>query len=177
MSNFSTIGSTTTGDHCTFPLMSLNSLAPVFLPHYQSSSDPPISLCNSTTMSLCLAQLCCRMPPQIIPSPAPPTNQSITGSTCILTLIWPKKSIQTGCSSSLTTSWIFIFLVVTSPTSVELSPGYSQDHLTVQPTLQGGPIRSEDLTTYRPSTSEWLRITEILAFLFSWNNFHQWNCR
>ena len=52
ISTFSTIGSTSTGDHRTFPLMSLNPFAPTFVPHYQSPSDPPISLCNSTTMSL-----------------------------------------------------------------------------------------------------------------------------
>ena len=90
ISPLSTIGSTTTGDHRTSPLMSLNTLAPVFLPHYQSSSDPPISLCNSTTMSLPLAQLFCGMPPQIIPSHAPPINQPITDGTFILPVIQPK---------------------------------------------------------------------------------------
>ena len=68
--------------------MSLNPLAPAVLPHSQSSSDPRLSLCNSTIMSLPLVQLFCRMPPKIIPSHAP-INQSITDSTCILPLIQP----------------------------------------------------------------------------------------
>ena len=55
--------------------MSLNPLAPAFLPHHQSSSDPPLSLCNSNTMNLPLSQLICRMPPQIIPSHVPSINQ------------------------------------------------------------------------------------------------------
>ena len=67
--------------------MSLNPLAPAFLPHYQSSSDPPFPLCDSTPMSLPLAQIFCRMPPQIIPSHAPPINQPITAGTFILPLI------------------------------------------------------------------------------------------
>ena len=71
--------------------MSLNPLEPAFLPHYQSSSDPPISLCNSTTMSLPLAQLICGMPPQLIPSHAPPVNQPITDGTFILPVIQPKN--------------------------------------------------------------------------------------
>ena len=69
--------------------MSLNPLAPVFLPHYQSSSDPPISLCNSTTMNLHLAQLICGMPPQTIPSHAPSINQHIFDGTFLLPLPQP----------------------------------------------------------------------------------------
>ena len=65
------------------PLKSLNPLAPAFLPHHQSSSDPPIPLGNSTTMSLPLAQLFCGMPPQIIPSHAPSLNQHITDGTLL----------------------------------------------------------------------------------------------
>ena len=65
-------------------MRSLNPLAPVFLPHFQSSSDPPISLGNSTTMSFPLAQLFCGMPPQIIPPHAPSINQHITDGTFIL---------------------------------------------------------------------------------------------
>ena len=75
--------------------MSLNPLAPAFLPHYQSSSDPLVSLCNCTTMGLPLAQLICGMPPQTIPSHAPSINQHITHSTFHLPLLqptnWPKS--------------------------------------------------------------------------------------
>ena len=85
----STIGSTTTGHHCTPSLMSLNPLAPAFLPSYQSSSNPPTSLCNSTTMGLPLAQLICGMPPQTIPSLAPSINQHIADTTLLLPLLQP----------------------------------------------------------------------------------------
>ena len=64
--------------------MSLNPLAPAFLPHHQSSSDPPLSLCNSNTMNLPLAQLLCGMPPQIIPSRAPSINHHIADNTLLL---------------------------------------------------------------------------------------------
>ena len=69
--------------------MSLNPLAPAFLAHYQSSSDPPISLCKSTTMSLRLAQIICGMPPQTIPSHAPSINQHIADNTLFLPLLQP----------------------------------------------------------------------------------------
>ena len=67
--------------------MSLNPLAAVFLP--QSSSDPPISLCNCTTMSLPLVPLFCGMPPHIVPSHAPSINQHITDGTFILPFLQP----------------------------------------------------------------------------------------
>ena len=67
--------------------MSLNPLAPAFHPHYQSSSDPPISLFNSTTRGLHLAQLICGMPPQTIPSLAPFINQHIADNTPVLPLL------------------------------------------------------------------------------------------
>ena len=57
--------------------MSLNPLAPAFLPQFQSSCDPPIPLDNFNTMSFPLAQLFCGMPPQIISSHAPSINQHI----------------------------------------------------------------------------------------------------
>ena len=69
------IGSTTTGGHRAFPLMSLNPLAPAFPPHNQSSSNPAIPPWDSTTMSLPLAQSFCGIPPQIISSHAAPINQ------------------------------------------------------------------------------------------------------
>ena len=83
------IGSTTAGNHRTSSLMSLNPLPPAFLPHYQSSSDPPISLCNSTTMSLPLAQLICGKPPQTIPSQVPSINQHITDGPFLFPLLRP----------------------------------------------------------------------------------------
>ena len=64
--------------------MSPNPLAPAFLPHHQSSSDPPLSLWNSNTMNLPLAQLICGMPPQINPSHAPSVNQHIADNTLLL---------------------------------------------------------------------------------------------
>ena len=82
LSPFSTIGSTTTGHHRTPSLMSLNSLAPAFLPHHQSSSNPPLSLCNSNTINLPLAQLICGMPPHITPSHA----LSLSTNTLLTTL-------------------------------------------------------------------------------------------
>ena len=66
--------------------MSLNSLAPAFLPSHQSSSNPPISLCNSITMGLPLAQLICGMPPQTIPSLAPSITQHLADNTLLLPL-------------------------------------------------------------------------------------------
>ena len=67
--------------------MSLNPLAPAFLPSYQSSSNPPISLCNSPIMGLPLAQLFCGMPPQLISSLAPPFNQYNSDNTLLLPLL------------------------------------------------------------------------------------------
>ena len=64
--------------------MSLNPLAPAFLPQFQSSCDPAISLGNSSTMSFPLAQLFCGMPPQVIPPPAPSFDQHITDGTFLL---------------------------------------------------------------------------------------------
>ena len=72
--------------------MSLNPLAPAFLPSYQPSSKSPISLCNSTTMGLPLAQLICGTPPQTIPSLAPSINQHIADTT--LLLLVPQRKNQ-----------------------------------------------------------------------------------
>ena len=69
--------------------MSLNPLAPAFLPSYQSFSNPPTSLCNSNTMNLPLAQLICGMPPPITPSHAPSINQHIADNTLLLPLLQP----------------------------------------------------------------------------------------
>ena len=72
--------------------MSLNPLAPAFLPSYQSSSNPPIPLCNSTKMGLPLAQLIRGMPPQTIPSLAPSINQHKSDYTPLLPL--PQQTNQ-----------------------------------------------------------------------------------
>ena len=89
LSPLSTTGSTTTGHHRTPSLISLNPLAPAFLLRHQSSSDPPLSLCNSNTTNLPLAQLICGMPPQITPSHAPSINQHIADNTLLLPLLQP----------------------------------------------------------------------------------------
>ena len=77
--------------------MSLNPLAPAFLP--QSSSDPPISLCNSTKLSLPLAQLFCRMPPQIVPSHAPSINQHVTDGTFLLPFLKPTNQSKPNAAA------------------------------------------------------------------------------
>ena len=64
--------------------MSLNSLAPAFLPQFQSSCDPAIPLGNSDKMSFPLAQLICGIPPQITPFHAPSINQHITDGKFLL---------------------------------------------------------------------------------------------
>ena len=64
--------------------MSLNPLAPAFIPQFQSSCDPPIPLANSDTMSFPLAQLICGIPPQITPFHAPSINQHITDGPFLL---------------------------------------------------------------------------------------------
>ena len=94
LSPLSTTGSTTTGHHRTPSLMSLNPLAPAFLPRHQSSSDPPLSLCNSNTMNLPLAQLICGLPPQITPSHAPSINQLIADNTLLLPLLQQTNQSQ-----------------------------------------------------------------------------------
>ena len=67
--------------------MSLNPLAPAFLPSYQSSCNPHTSLCNSTTMGLPWAQLICGVPPQLLPSLVLPTNQYNSDNTLLLPLL------------------------------------------------------------------------------------------
>ena len=89
LSPLSTIGSTTASHHRTSSLMSLNPLAPAFLPSYQSFSNPPTSLCNSNTMNLPSAPLICGMPPQITSSHAPSINQHIADNTLLLPLLQP----------------------------------------------------------------------------------------
>ena len=64
--------------------MSLNPLAPAFLPQVHSSLDPPIPLGNSDTRSFPLAQLICGIPPQSTPFHAPSINQHITDVTFLL---------------------------------------------------------------------------------------------
>ena len=69
--------------------MSLNPLAPAFLPQFQSSCDLPIPLDNFNTMSFPLAQLFCGIPPQIISSHAPSINQHIIDGTFLLPSLQP----------------------------------------------------------------------------------------
>ena len=74
--------------------MSLNPLAPAFLTHHQSSSNPPISLCNSTTLSLAVAQLICGIPPTTITSHVPSFNQHIADNTLLLPLLQPTNQCK-----------------------------------------------------------------------------------
>ena len=74
--------------------MSVNLLAPAFLPHFHYPFNPPIPLSNSTTMSLPLARLFCGMPPQITPSHAPPINQNITDGTFFLPSLQPTNQFK-----------------------------------------------------------------------------------
>ena len=79
--------------------MSLNPLAPAFLPHHQSSSDAPLSLCNSNTMNLPLAQLFSGMPPQITPLHAPSINQHIADNTLLLPHLQPMNPSTTDAAA------------------------------------------------------------------------------
>ena len=79
--------------------MSLNPLAPVFLPHFQSSSDPPILLGNSNTMSFPLAQLFCGIPPQITPFHAPSNSQHITDGTFRLPSLRPTNQSKPNAAA------------------------------------------------------------------------------
>ena len=79
--------------------MSLNPVALAFLPHHQSSSDPPLSLCNSNNMNLPLAQLICGMPPQIIPSHVPSINQHIADNTLLLHHLQPMNQYTTDAAT------------------------------------------------------------------------------
>ena len=74
--------------------MSLNPLAPAFLPQFQSSCDPATLLGNSTTMSFPLAQLFCGVPPQVNPLRAPSINQHITDGTFFLPSLPPTSQSQ-----------------------------------------------------------------------------------
>ena len=67
--------------------MPLKPLALAFLSSYQSSSNPSISLCNSPTMGLPLADLIYGMSPQLIPSLDPPNNQYSSDNTLLLRLL------------------------------------------------------------------------------------------
>jgi len=103
ISPLSTIGSTTTGDHRTALLMSLNPLAPAFLPLSQSSSDQPPSLCNPV-MSLPLAQLFSGMPPQFTPFPAPAINQHVSDGTFFFPFLQQTSQFQPNAAALQPTS-------------------------------------------------------------------------
>ena len=116
MPAFSTIGSSTTGDHCTFPLMSLNPLAPAFLPHYQFPSDPPISLCNYHDKS----------PPCSNTLGTASVDRTISCSSHHTTYqrrqlhppLYPvEEPIQARCRRFSTPSWIFNSFALISSTS------------------------------------------------------------
>ena len=109
--------------------MALNPLAPAFLPHYQPSSEPPISLCNSTTMNLPLAQLICGMPPQTIPSHAPSVSPHITDGTFLLPLLQPTNQSKSHVANQQTTPGSSAFL----PTSLQHQANCPQ---AIQKTIQ-----------------------------------------
>ena len=79
--------------------MSLNPLAPAFLPQFQSSCDPPIPLDNFNTMSFPLAQLFCGMPSQIISSHAPSINQHISDGTFLLPSLQPTNQSKPNAAA------------------------------------------------------------------------------
>ena len=79
--------------------MSLNPLAPAFLPQFQSSCDPAISLGNSTTMSFPLAQLFCGMPAQITPSHVPFNNQHIIDGTFLFPSLQPTNQFKPNAAA------------------------------------------------------------------------------
>ena len=79
--------------------MSLNPLASAFLPQFQASCDPAISLGNSTTMSFPLTQLFCGMPPQITPFHAPSTNQHLTDGTFLFPSLQPTNQCRPNAAA------------------------------------------------------------------------------
>ena len=68
-----------------------NPFAPTLLLHWQFPSDPPISLCNSTAMSLPSARTFCGTPPLITPSHDLAITQPATDGSFIL-LLTPRTS-------------------------------------------------------------------------------------
>ena len=79
--------------------MSLNPLATAFLPQFQSSCDPAISLGNSTTMSFPLAQFFCGMPPQVTPFHVPSNNPNITDGTFLLPSLQPTNQFKPNAAA------------------------------------------------------------------------------
>ena len=79
--------------------MSLNPLAPTFLPHHQSSFDPPIMLDHSYAMNLPLVPITCGLPPQPIPLLTPSLNQQPTDSTVLLPLLQPINQYKTDAAA------------------------------------------------------------------------------
>ena len=154
--------------------MSLNPLAPPFLPHYQCSSDPPISLGHSNTMNLPLAQLICGVPPQTIPSLASSTNQHLTDGTFLLPFLQPTNLSKPDAAFHQPT-----------PSSIALLPSSLQhqakclqtNHKTFQQFNQHLKEeqldRQTDLTTHCPSTAESLCFIALLALLPGWTNLQQ----
>ena len=134
--------------------MSLNPLAPVFLPNYQFPSNPPISQCKSAAMILPLAQLFCGVPLQVIPFHSPPINQPITEGILLSPLILPKNPSMQDAeahqpfpgSSSL----------LSSPLEHQANC-LQAIHNTIQQFnqhLKAENPRPKDITTHCPSTAE-----------------------
>ena len=154
--------------------MSLNPLAPACLPHYHFRSDPPLSLCNPTTMSLSLAQLFCGMPPPIIPSPAPPITQPITVGTFILPFNQPMNPSEQDAEAH---SPLPVSSSLFSSPLEHQAQCLQAIHKTNSSTLEGRTARPQDITNCCSPTRERLCLTALLAFLLGWNNLQQGYCR
>ena len=90
--------------------MSLNPLAPTFLPTSQSSSDPLPSLCNSKAVSLPLAQLFCGMPQQIIPSHTPSLTHHVPDGAILLPLLQQTNQFKSTATANQPTPASSAFL-------------------------------------------------------------------
>ena len=155
---------------CGFPLMSLNPLAPAFLPHYQFPSDPPISLCNSTAMSLPLARIFCRLPPSITPSPAPPLRQPVPDGTFILPLIQPKNTSKQDAENLQPPPGSSSLL----PSNLQLQAQCVQAiHKTIQKFHQKLKAEQLDRKTLQTIVLQLQNDFALIAFRFGWNNSHQ----
>ena len=157
--------------------MSLNPLAPDFFPHCRSCTEPSISLCNSTTMSLPLAQLLCGMPPQTIPSHAPSINQHTTEGTFLLPFLQPTNQSKPDAAAYQPTPGSSALLSSSLQHQANCLKAIHKNHPTVWPTLEGRKSRQTDVTTHCPSTAKWLCLIALLALLPGWNNLQQRYCR
>ena len=113
--------------------MSLKPLSPAFFLHYPFPSDPPISLCISTTKIFPLAPLLCVMPPSITPCHVPPIAQPFTDGTFILLLMQsknsPKQDTVTLQSHPGPSSLLFLSLQHQAPCLQAINETIQQVHI------------------------------------------------